>query len=99
MVLFIGQNDGQIGAYDEILDARFGRFLHKPPKIRVHFRSSTGKVQSVRSGVADDLQTLFHGFPRHDFLSVGAGIYMAVRTDLIAHISHVDLEHFQLFGL
>src|SRR5690606_16572837 len=98
-VLFIGLDNRQVTSHNKILDSCSCGFFNKPAEIWVHFWSAPGQVQRVCARLAYNFQALFHGFAGHYFLSVRAGINVAVFADLVAHIAEVNLEDFQFFWL
>ena len=91
MVFFVGPDNGEVGTYDKILNARFGGLLNEPSEIGIHFWSAPGQIKGMCTGIANYLQTLLHGFAGHDLLSVGTSIHMAMLTYLVAHIAYIDL--------
>ena len=91
-----GQN-GEI-APDHDPASECGNFLDKPTKVGIHLWSTTRDIDGVHSGVFQGFEAVTHGLADHDFLSIRARINVAVSTGLVAHLSHIDLQNFNLDG-
>src|SRR6476661_1038993 len=88
---FVSKNNGKIAANYNML-VKLLNFLHKPSKVRIQFRSTTGNINCGEGWVGSKhLQAQLHRFACHDFLSVGACIYMTMPACLIAHFANIHL--------
>ena len=64
----------------------------------MHFGGTSCQIYRFDFMISHDLQAGFKGGAIHHFLAVGTGVYMAVCTHLIAHITNVNLKNAQVFG-
>jgi hypothetical protein len=64
---------------------------HKRAEMGIELRGSASQIDQLTPGALGRLQDQLHDGPFHDFISLGRGLEVAVRTPLVAQEPKIDL--------
>ena len=90
-----GFENRQVAAVDHVSTQSTGLANHQP-KIRIHFRGTTGKIQRFNTFLLYKIEHICDCFCSHNLFASRSCIDMTMLTGLVAQVTKVYLQYFQL---